>query len=468
MGVSTVSVLRDGELRQRIFHLAWPTVTENALQTVVQYVDTAQVGQLGASASAAVGLTSTTTWLVNAPLWALATGVLACISQALGAGDKERAERAADQSLLIVFVTGIVMTILTLGISPFLPEWLGADPEIRRDAELYFAIICVPMLFRVSSIVFASVLRAVGNTKTPMWINLLMNGINVFLNFLLINTPHFWRMGGYTIPIWGAGMGVKGAAVATAVSYVVGGTLMFLRARRCPQLSGLRFRYDRAVMARCLAVSGPIGAEHMISMLGQVVFTALIARLGTVAIAAHSIAITAEQAFYIPGYGMETAASTLSGFYYGAGDEKKLLDYSAAILMIAVSLMAFCALFLFLFPAFFMGIFTPDQAVIELGAKVLRIVSVSEPFFAVVIILQGTFNGVGDVRAPVAFSLFSMWVVRLGLTWLCVTRLQLGLPAVWCCMVADNLTRFFLMTLRYRGNRWKRGIQTSAEPQSQP
>ena len=146
MTIPAIEALKEKELRTRIFRLAWPTVTENALQTVVQYVDTAQVGQLGAAASAAVGLTSTTTWLVNAPLWAVATGILACISQSLGAGDRERAGRAADQSLLLVLILGFAMTLLTLVISPFLPVWLGADEAIRHDASVYFAVICAPML----------------------------------------------------------------------------------------------------------------------------------------------------------------------------------------------------------------------------------------------------------------------------------------------------------------------------------
>ena len=171
-----------------------------------------------ASASAAVGLTSTTMWLVCAPLWALAMGVLACISQALGAQDRQRAQRAAAQSVLLTLAVGAVLTVLTLAASPFLPGWLGAEEEIYADAALYFAIVCAPTLFRTASILFASVLRAQGNTKTPMQINLLMNVINILLNFLLINPAKTWRLGPLSIPMWGAGLGVAGAAIATAVS----------------------------------------------------------------------------------------------------------------------------------------------------------------------------------------------------------------------------------------------------------
>ena len=453
-----IQTLKDPEARRTIFRLAWPTMTETALQTVVQYVDTAQVGLLGAAASAAVGLTSTTTWLVNSPIWAIGTGVMACIAQALGAGDRQRASRAADQSLLLVLVLGSVMTAVTLLISPHLPDWLGASAEIRRDAALYFGICCVPMLLRVSSVIFAAALRATGNTRTPMRINVLMNVINIVLNYLLINPVRTVRVGPLSVTVWGAGWGVTGAAVATAAAYAAGGILMFAAFRKCDLFSELHLKYDREVMGKCLGIGMPIAGERMISMFGQVVFTALVARLGTIAVAAHSIALTAESAFYVPGYGMQTAAATLSGYYYGAKDEKKLMEFSSSIMLIASLLMGFLGLCLFLFPSFFMKIFTKDPNVIAMGAAVLRIVAVSEPFYAVFIILEGTFNGVGDVKAPLVFALVSMWGVRILFTFICVTRLHLGLRAVWCCMVADNMTRFILMTRRYAGTRWKRGI----------
>lgn len=453
---SFMRTLRDTSLLRQIGHLAWPTVTEMALQTIVQYVDTAQVGRIGVNASAAVGLTSTTTWLVNAPIGAMAMGVLACISQALGANDQEKARRAANQAVLIVFFLGLGMTVATLSVAPFLPIWLGAEPDIQRDASLYFGIICIPMLFRTANYMFASVLRATGNSKTPMQINLLMNAANVVLNFLLINPSQIWHPFGIALPMWGAGLGVSGAAIATAVSYLMGGCLMFLAARACPafQPYGLRPIPDREVLHQCFHISLPIAADRVTVMLGQVVFTALVAQLGTLAVSAHTIALTAEQAFYVPGYGMQAAAATLAGYAVGAKDEKRLRESSNAIITIAVILMTCLSLFLFLFPSFFMGIFIDTPAVIQLGAQVLRIISLSEPFFAVVIILEGVFDGVGDTRTPFFISLFCMWGVRVLATWVCVSHLGFGLVAVWMCMIADNLVRFILVLIRYRNHKW--------------
>lgn len=460
MDILSMRSLRDRELMRTIIHLAWPTVMEQALQTIVQYVDTAQVGRIGANASAAVGLTSTTTWLVNAPLWAAAMGVLSCVSRALGAEDKPRAQRAAAQSVVLTLVMGAAMTVLTLAASPFLPGWLGAEEDVYRDAALYFGVICAPMLFRAASIIFAAVLRATGDTRTPMAVNVLMNLSNVTLNFLLINPPSVWNIGGAAVRIPGAGLGVAGAAIATAASFVLGGTLMTVFAFRAPglELGKQPLRYDEHAMRQCLDVGLPIAADRVIVMLGQVVFTGLVARLGTVAVAAHTIALTAEQAFYVPGYGMQAAAATLAGYSIGGRDEKKLMEYSFTISAIAVALMTAMSVFLFLFPEFLMRIFTPDPQVIAMGGQVLRIVALSEPFFAVVIILEGTFNGVGDVRAPFLISVSCMWGVRLVPTWVCVNLLHLDLRAVWWCMVADNMSRFVFLLRRYRGRRWRRAL----------
>ena len=150
-----------------IFALAWPAILEQTLQTIVMYCDTAMVGSLGAQASAAVGLTTPVSWLVCSPLWALGTGFLACIARSIGAKDEKTARVAAMQSIYAVAAAGVIMTVITQAVSPFLPGWLQADPEIHADASAYFAITTLPMIFRASSVIFASTLRASGDTKTP-------------------------------------------------------------------------------------------------------------------------------------------------------------------------------------------------------------------------------------------------------------------------------------------------------------
>ena len=454
------TTLKDRAMMRTILMLAWPTMLEEALQCIVTYADTAQVGVMGANASAAIGLTTTVTWMTFYPMYAAGMSVTSAISIALGAKDTQRAKKAASQAVLLVLILGLALMAITLAVSPALPRWLGGAQEIRQDATVYFALICSPMLFRAASIIMGSALRATGNTKTPMLISTLMNAINILLNFLFISPTRPINILGHTFTVWGAGWGVAGAGIASAISLVIGGTLMTVAAWRSPVL-GLRVktvRYDRDVMGQCVRVGIPIAGERVLFSFGQVIFTAITARLGTVAMAAHSIALAAEQAFYIPGYGMQTAAATLAGYSAGEKSEQHLMQYSSTIMFIATVLMTVLSTALFLFAEPIMSIFTPDRQVVELGGLALRIVAVSEPFFAVLVILEGIFSGLGDTKAPLVFSLISMWGVRITSTWLCVTVFHFGLGAVWACMAIDNMTRFTMMMVRFIRGKWKRRL----------
>lgn len=445
------------ELLEQIAALSWPTIIEQALQTLVQFADAAMVGRIGAQASASVGMTSSVTWLVNSPLWAMGVGVMAVVARAHGAGDGQTVRRTGMQSVLMALALGLVLGAATVAASPFLPGWLGADRELRATASIYFAIVCLPMVFRAGLILFGSVLRAVHDTKTPMLVNTLVNAVNVVLNFFLIFGTRRASFGPVTLTLPGAGLGVAGAAIATAAAYVLGGLLMFAALLRNPLVTprGVPFALDRPIMGQCVRVGLPAAMTRVGSCLGQVVFSSQVTRLGTTALAAHTLAITAEQAFYIPGYGMQAAASTLCGNALGAGDERRLRDTARTMTLLCAALMAVTGGVLFLIPGAMMSLFTADAQVIEAGVRVLRIVALSEPFFGASIILEGVFDGMGDTRTPLVISIATMWGVRILMTYICVNVFGLGLTAVWCCMVADNVTRCLLLALRFASGRWR-------------
>jgi len=437
--------------------LAWPTIVEEALATVVQYADSAMVGRLGAHASACVGMTASTTWLVNSPMRAIGVGVLACIARAVGAKNENMARRMAVQSVLLTLILGAVLGAATLAVSPVLPLWLGAEESLRHDGSVYFAIVCAPMLFRAALAVFGAAIRATGDTRRPMLINVGMNAANIVLNFFLIYAPREVSLFGKPVAVYGAGMGVAGAALATAISYTLGGLLMTVLMWRNPVLSprGCPLKPDREAMLPCVRIGVPVMLQRVAACLGHVVFTSLVTSLGTVALATHSLAITAEEAFYIPGYGMQTAASTLAGQALGARDEKRLNQISLLMVLMTTALMAVTGAILFAIPGRMMALFTQDEAVIAGGITVLRIVAVSEPIYGAGIIWGGVFNGVGDTKAPFVIELICMWGVRIVSTALCVKVFGLGLTAVWCCMVADNVVRGILLGARYFTGRWK-------------
>ena len=458
------------DMIHNLWKLGAPTILEQAFQTLVQYIDIAMVGQIGAVASAAVGLTLSVSWMINGPFFALGLGILAFISRSLGAECPKDARLASVQSVWIALFLGIVVGALAVGVSPLLPSWMGAAEEIRKSASLYFGIVATPMIFRSASIIFASVLRSSGDSKSPMVVNIVMNLVNICLNLLLIGPTSVHTVAGLTLKVWGAGLGVAGAAIATAFAYVVGGSLMFIQIMRNPVLTlkGMSMKLEPRILKACFTIGLPVLAERTVVSLGQIVFTSFVAGLGTIATAAHSIALIAEEAIYVPGYGIQAAVSTLAGNALGRNSKEEFHLVLRAALAITVPIMSFMALFMFLIPKVIIGIFSADPQVVQLGAEMLRIIAVSEPIFAIFIVMEGLFNGLGDTIVPFIYSSACIWFVRVLWTYIFVCRLGYGLSAAWLCMVADNVVRCVLLVLRYYRKRWHRYFLPDSEEVTAP
>ena len=439
-----------------IFALAWPTMLEQLMQTAVQYIDTAMVGSLGTQATAAVGATSTVGWLIGSTISATSVGFLSFIARACGAGDREGARRSVSQAVLATLVLGVIFTILPLALSGLVPVWMQVDPSIQNLAARYFFIIYMPMLPRTASIIFGTVLRAAGDTKTPMKAGIVVNVVNVVLNFLLIYPTRRLSLLGFEFTMPGADMGVIGAAVASAIAFVVGGILITVAMWKHPMVSprGQKLRPDPTILKPCFKVAFPNMLQRFGTSLGYVAFASMINSLGDVSTAAHTIANTVESLFYIPGYGMQTAAATLAGNAYGAKDRQRMKDLASMFIPIEVLLMIFSGGMLFIFAEPLMGLFSKSAAVIGLGTTVLRMVAVSEPFYGFSIIIEGMMQGVGKTKAPFVYNIIGMWAVRIVGTFLCTQLLGFGLISAWACMIAHNLLIFVLFMISYVRGSW--------------
>ena len=440
------------EMLPTIFALAWPTMMEELLQTAVQYIDTAMVGSLGTSATAAVGATTTVNWLVSSTISALGIGFLSFVSQACGAGDMKKVGRASAQAVLTVLLCGLFFTGLTLGLSRYVPVWMQVDSSIQSLTAQYFFILYSPMLFRTATIIFGTLLRSVGDTKTPMRVGILVNAVNVVMNFLLIYPTRTWR--GFTV--WGAGLGVVGAAMASAVSFMVGGICITVAFWKHPVVSprGQSLRPDFEVLRPCLKVALPNALQRFGTSLGYVAFASMINAIGEVATAAHTIANTVESAFYIPGYGMQTAAATLAGNALGANDNRRAGKLAQMIIFLEVSMMILSGGLLFGFAPQMMRLFSRDMQVILLGAIVLRMVALSEPFYGVAIIIEGMMQGMGNTMLPFIFSITGMWGIRIVGTFLCTQIFGMGLVSAWGCMIGHNMVLFTAFLICYITGKW--------------
>lgn len=433
-----------------IFALAWPTMLEQLMQTAVQYVDTAMVGSLGTAATAAVGSTTTINWLLGSSISALGIGFMSFIARSFGAGEEEKARRAAGQSVLAVLVVGLAFTALALGLSGFVPGWMQLEEGLQPLASRYFFILYTPMLFRSASIIFGSVLRAAGDSKTPMRVSIWVNLINVLLNFLLIYDSRTVAFFGAELRLWGAGWGVAGAAAASAIAYTFGGVYITLALWRHGRISprGQSLRPDGAILRPCLKVALPNMFQRFATSLGYVAFAAMINSLGEIATAAHTIANTVESAFYIPGYGMQAASATLAGNAYGARDKEKMRSLTALTMLLELAMMLVSGGLLFAFAPAMVGLFSKEAAVIALGSTVLRMVALSEPFYGVSIVLEGIMQGTGNTFTPFLYNILGMWGIRIVGTFLCTQVGGLGLVSAWACMIAHNLFLFAVFLLQ--------------------
>ena len=442
-----------------IMALAWPTMLEQAMQTAVQYIDTAMVGTLGTYATAAVGATSTVSWLIGSSTAAMGIGFLSYIARSIGAGDREKASRASAQSVLVTLFVGVLFTALCLGLSNYVPVWMQVDPAIQDLTAQYFFILYAPMLPRTASTIFGMVLRSAGDTKSPMKIGVVVNLLNVVLNFLMIYpTRTLWGM-----KIYGAGMGVIGAALASAIAFTFGGIAITVVLWRHKVVSprGRSLRPDIEILRPCMKVALPNMLQRFGTSLGYVFFASMVNSIGEVATAAHTIANTVESAFYIPGYGMQTAAATLVGNAYGAKDSKRMKEVSSMFLPIEVVLMVISGGALFVAAPYLMGIFSDSGDVIALGTRVLRMVALSEPFYGVSIIVEGMMQGVGRTKAPFVFNITGMWGIRIVGTYICTQILSMGLVSAWGCMIGHNMLLFTLFTVTYLRGTWNPLTQTS-------
>lgn len=432
-----------------ILGLAWPTMFEQLMQTAVQYIDTAMVGSLGTQATAAVGATGTINWLISGTIAALGIGFLSHIAKAFGAKDDELAKRTVSQAVLATLVAGVFFTALTVGVSGVLPVWMQVDKNIQTLASQYFFILYLPMLPRTATIIFGTVLRAAGDTKTPMKIGILVNIINIVLNFLFIYPTRTIFVLSHSIVLPGVGLGVIGAAIASAIAFTVGGIYITIVLWRHSKVSpkGQSFRPNLAILKPCLKVAFPNMLQRFGTSLGYVAFASMINSLGEVATAAHTIANTVESAFYIPGYGMQTAAATLAGNAYGAGDKQRMRDLANMFIPIEMALMAISGACLFVLAPILMSVFSASDAVISLGTTVLRMVAVSEPFFGFSIIVEGMMQGVGKTKEPFIYNIIGMWGIRIVGTFICTQLLGFGLVSAWSCMILHNLLLFTMFLI---------------------
>ncbi len=458
-----LSLIREGramtqgqKLRLTIL-LSVPAIVAQLSSIIMQYIDAAMVGSLGAAPAAAIGLVSTTTWLFWGLCSAAATGFSVQVAHRIGAGDMQGARKVLRQAITATSIFSLLLAATGIAISHPLPCWLGGDASIRENASLYFLIFSLFLPALQMNFLAGSMLRCSGNMRIPSLLGVVMCVLDVVFNFFLIFPSRTLHMGGISFFMPGAGLGVGGAALGTvAAETVVALILMrYLWSRSAElRLAGDRgsFRPTAKTLKKALRIGLPMGIEHVVICGAQIMTTVIVAPLGVFAIAANSFAITAESLCYMPGYGIAEAATTLVGQSIGAGRRELTRSFARITVGMGMAVMGIMGAVMYATAPQIIGLMTPVEEIRTLGTQALRIEAFAEPMFAASIVAYGVFVGAADTLIPCLMNFFSIWAVRLSLA--AVLAPSMGLQGVWIAMCIELCFRGLIFLIRLFRGKW--------------
>ncbi len=442
-----------------IWMLSWPVILDQTFQTLIQYIDTAMVGSLGPVATAAVAVNTSTIWLINGVMYSFGAAYSVVIARYIGAQEHDKIKKSVTQAFLAIISLSVIITILMSYVSRHLAIWLGVEEKVVADALAYMKVIAISYPFFITFVFLANMIRSSGDTKTPLISNIVTNMFNIVGNFLLIFPTRTIEVLGKEFTMYGADLGVKGAAIATLISHILSASILLTivltkESDIKVSMKNFSWKFDRLISRQVLKVGLPMALERITLSSGQIVLTSLVTTLGTISLAAHHLAITAESITFMPVSGFSLAAATLVAQSLGANKREMAKDFARRTLTGGVLLMSATGLFMYFAAPQLMSFFTKDIEVITLGARVLRIEAFAQPFFAASIVIGGILRGAGDTKWPFIFSIIGMWFVRLLPAFVLITFFNGTLVVGWICMVADLVVRGSLNFYRYRSGKW--------------
>jgi len=434
-------------IRRDVLRLALPAMGEQMLSMTVGIVDTYLVGHLGAAPLAAVGLANQWVFLAMTLFGAIGTGATALIARFIGARKPELADQVLQQSMLLGAGIGLLATVLGVTLARPAVMLLGAPDDVIVPATNYLRVASTIFFFSTLMFIGNASMRGAGDTKTPLFVMLVVNALNILVAWTAINGP-------FGLPR----LGVVGSALGAVAGRFAGGLLvlaLLLKGRAGLQLKLSGLRPDGDLIRRILHVGLPTGLEQVLMRTGHMFFARILAELGTVAYAANQVGINGWSLSFMPGFGFALAATTLVGQSLGAQDPESAQQRGYTAYRMGGTLMGVMGLIFILFPAQIVGFFTNDPAVIALGTTPLRVMGFIQPLLAAAMIFPGGLRGAGDTRFPMVITGASIWLIRLPLAYLFALVLNWGLAGAWAAMAVDMSLRGIINFLRFHGGRWK-------------
>ncbi|WP_308807543.1 MULTISPECIES: MATE family efflux transporter [Bacillaceae] len=432
-----------------ILALAIPAVVDNFFQTILGFVDTYFVAQIGLEEVTAVGVANTLLAVYIAVFMSLGVSVNVYVAKYSGSGNKEKAQNVAGQSILLALALGLVFGLVTIVFAEPLLRMMGLGGEVLQKGVIYFRIVGIPSLLISLMFSMNSILRGMKDTKTPMVVSIIINLLNILLDYILI-------FGFFFIPAFG----LEGAAWATVISRLTGVLLLiiFLNKKKFIRKSSL-FSWDSTLQKLLLQLATPAMGERLAMRIGQVLYFGFIVYMGTQLFAAHQIAGNIEVFSYMIGYGFATAATTLVSDYLGAQEydlAKKAARYSVYL---GIACMSIFGVFLFFGGEWIGSFFTVEEEAIKNIGIALKVDAFIQPILAIVLIMTGIYQGAENAKSPLYLTMIGIWIIRTLGVYLLGMYFGWGILGVWIAIGLDNAFRAYFLYRGFHNGKWLNNIE---------
>ena len=441
-------------IRRDVIHLAWPVLLELLMSSLFGMIDMMMLGwiadrALSAASVAAVGITNQPMLLGLSLAQALNVGGTAMIARYVGSKQNHRIESVLKHVILLNLVfLAFPLAFIGIAFTDQIMAFMGAQADTISAGRLYFKIVFIGYIFQTFNMSINAALRGMGETKTPMLINLKVNFLNVIGNSMLIYGLLFFPT-----------LGVTGAGISTALSQVVASILMF---RYLTKGNGVlkfnlksRFRYDQTIIKNLVRIGIPASLESLALRIGVLLFVRIVAGLGTVVYASHNIALSILGLSFQPGQAFGIAASSMVGRSLGANDLHKAEEYAKETRKIGSLISTIMAIVFFFFGPQIVGLYTSDPVIIKNASGALKIIAIVQPFQSSQLILAGALRGAGDTVWPLVATFIGVFGFRVVLAHLFVNTLNLGLNGAWMAVFCDQFIRWIFVFGRFKTNKWK-------------
>lgn len=428
-----------------IWELAWPTILTNLLYSVIGIISIKLIGSLGASAVASVTTGHRIFFALQAILMAVSAGTTAMVARSWGAKDYDEAAKVTSVSLWIGNVVALVLTVPCFFFAEQIAGVFGLDEETTRQAGEFIRYLSVFNVAFAVNMILSAALRAAGDTRTPLWIGVLTNIVNVALLYVLV-------FGHFGFPSFG----VAGAALANGLSFVAaaGILLVLWYAKKLKVQVGGPGSVSQRRVRQLVDIGYPAGVEQFVFQVGFIAFLWLVAFYGTAPYAAYGIGVQILSLSFVVGFGFSIAGATLVGQYLGAGDPDGATKQGWRATYYAIASMVVLSLVIFLYAEPIARFLIEDDEVVRLTVIFIYILGVAQPLMAIEFSIGGCLRGAGDTRFPLLTTMSGLIGVRVGLAAL-FAWLELSVVWIFAALIGDYLVKAIMLVVRFRSGKWR-------------